>query len=143
MKVHAIVGFLCLIQPHDARNDRTVHDESSQQHRRRRARVDLLGGGTPTVADGPNALPESSPLPWWVRVGRQLRSSIIYILLFALTFDAVVWVLEGADGWPFESLAIATILVFNTATAYGLIAGALAVSVLGATISARLTSEKI
>ena len=73
----------------------------------------------------------------------QLRSSIIYILLFALTFDAVVWVLEGADGWPFESLAIATILVFNTATAYGLIAGALAVSVLGATISARLTSEKI
>jgi len=22
------------------------------------------------VAYGPNALPESSPLPWWVRVGR-------------------------------------------------------------------------
>lgn len=67
------------------------------------------------VSDGPNALPEAPPMPWWIRVGRQLRSSIIYILLFALTFDVVVWISEGARGWPFESLAIATILVFNTA----------------------------
>ncbi len=64
---------------------------------------------------GPNALPAARPAPWWVRVVRQLRSSIIYILLFALAFDLVVWIIEGADEWPFESLAIATILVFNTA----------------------------
>ena len=51
---------------------------------------------------------------WWVRVGRQLRSSIIYILLFALAFDVVIWISEGAHGWPYESLAIATILVSNT-----------------------------
>ena len=71
---------------------------------------------TERLADsGPNALPETPPLPWWVRVARQLRSSIIYILLFALAFDLVVWVLEGAHDWPFESIAIATILVFNTA----------------------------
>ena len=67
------------------------------------------------VTYGPNALPKSVPVRWWVRVGRQLRSSIIYILLFALAFDAVIWISEGAHGWPYESLAIATILVFNTA----------------------------
>jgi Ca2+-transporting ATPase len=50
-----------------------------------------------------------------VRVGGQLRSSIIYILLFALAFDLVVWLWEGAHEWPFESIAIATILLFNTA----------------------------
>ena len=63
---------------------------------------------------GPNALPKSAPVRWWVRVGRQLRSSIIYILLFALAFDVVIWISEGANGWPYESIAIATILVFNT-----------------------------
>ena len=64
---------------------------------------------------GPNALPETPPVRWWVRVGGQLRSSIIYILLFALAFDLAVWISEGAHEWPFESIAIATILVFNTA----------------------------
>ncbi len=64
---------------------------------------------------GRNALPEAAPTRWWSRALRQLRSSIIYILLFALVFDFAVWVLEGGHAWPFESLAIATILVFNTA----------------------------
>ena len=63
---------------------------------------------------GPNALPEAPTVRWWVRVGDQLRSSIIYILLFALAFDLIVWVSEGAREWPFESIAIATILIFNT-----------------------------
>jgi Ca2+-transporting ATPase len=63
---------------------------------------------------GPNQLPEAEPIPWWVRVGRQLQSPIIYILLFALAFDVVIWVLEGAHGWPFESTAILVILAFNT-----------------------------
>lgn len=63
---------------------------------------------------GRNELPAAAPVPWWRRVLSQLRSSIIYILLFALTFDLLIWVLEGAGEWPFEALAIATILVFNT-----------------------------
>ncbi len=63
---------------------------------------------------GPNALPDAPPAPWWRRVVDQMRSSIIYILLFALVFDAVVWVVEGAEGWPFESIAIAVILFLNT-----------------------------
>jgi Ca2+-transporting ATPase len=64
---------------------------------------------------GPNSLPGVPAERWWNRVLRQLRSSIIYILLFALAFDAVNWISEGANEWPFESLAIALILVLNTA----------------------------
>ncbi len=66
------------------------------------------------VEVGANVLPEARPTPWWERVLRQLRSPIIYILLFALAFDAVVWVFEGATGWPIESIAILVILAFNT-----------------------------
>ena len=66
------------------------------------------------LSHGPNEMPERIPEPWWARVLRQLRSPIIYILLFALAFDAVVWVMEEANGWPFESIAIVIILVFNT-----------------------------
>jgi len=63
---------------------------------------------------GANVLPETPPTPWWKRVLRQLRSPIIYILLFALAFDVVVWALEGGHGWPVESIAIFAILAFNT-----------------------------
>jgi Ca2+-transporting ATPase len=63
---------------------------------------------------GANVLPEGSPTPWWKRVLRQLHDPIIYILLFALAFDAVVWSIEGMHGWPIESIAILVILMFNT-----------------------------
>ena len=66
------------------------------------------------VSHGANVLPESRPVPWWGRVLHQLRSPIIYILLFALAFDGLVWVMEDAEGWPFESIAIVIILGFNT-----------------------------
>ena len=66
------------------------------------------------VDHGANVLPEAPPTPWWTRVLRQLRSPIIYILLFALAFDVVVWALEGGHGWPVESIAIFAILAFNT-----------------------------
>ncbi|MEA3511014.1 MAG: cation-transporting P-type ATPase [Actinomycetota bacterium] len=63
---------------------------------------------------GANVLPEARRTPWWERVFRQLHNPIIYILLFALAFDAVVWTIEGMDGWPIESIAILVILAFNT-----------------------------
>jgi len=66
------------------------------------------------VSHGANELPPSKPVSWWSRVLRQLRSPIIYILLFALAFDVVVWIREDANGWPFESIAIVIILAFNT-----------------------------
>jgi P-type Ca2+ transporter type 2C len=62
---------------------------------------------------GPNALPERPPVPLWRRFVRQFNSPLIFILLFALAFDAGLWVYEGAHGWPVEASAIALILLFN------------------------------
>jgi len=66
-------------------------------------------------ADGPNALPERTPDPLWRRFVRQFQSPLIYILLFALAFDAGLWVYEGAEGWPIEAIAIGVILLLNAA----------------------------
>ncbi len=62
---------------------------------------------------GLNALPEKPPTPLWRRFARQFQSPIIYILLAALVIDLVIWVIEGAHGWPVESVAIAFILLLN------------------------------
>lgn len=62
---------------------------------------------------GPNALPAATPPSLWRRLLRQFASPLIYLLLFALAFDVVIWVVEGADGWPVESVAIALILLLN------------------------------
>jgi Ca2+-transporting ATPase len=62
---------------------------------------------------GPNALPQAPPISLWRRVVRQLRSALIYVLLFALAVDLGVWIHGGAGGLPVESIAIAAILVLN------------------------------
>jgi P-type Ca2+ transporter type 2C len=62
---------------------------------------------------GPNALPQAPPTSLWRRVLRQFESPLIYILLFALGVDLALWTYEGAHGVPFESLAIALILILN------------------------------
>lgn len=64
---------------------------------------------------GPNALPERASVPLWRRFARQFESPLIYILLFALAFDAGLWAYEGAHGWPVEASAIAVILLLNAA----------------------------
>ena len=69
---------------------------------------------TRLVTVGANVLPEARTTPWWERVLGQLHNPIIYILMFALAFDAVVWTIEGMHGWPIESIAILVILAFNT-----------------------------
>lgn len=81
---------------------------------------DPTGGLDSTEAErklsefGPNELPEAKRTPWWMRVGHQLHSPIIYILVFALAFDVIIWLMESAAGWPIESLAIFVILAINT-----------------------------
>jgi Ca2+-transporting ATPase len=67
---------------------------------------------------GPNALPERAPDPAWRRFLRQFHSPLIYILLFALTFDVGLWLYEGAHGWPVEALAIGLILLLNAALGF-------------------------
>ena len=62
---------------------------------------------------GPNVMPEAPVLPLWRRAARQFQSPLIYILLVALIFDLGMWVLEGADTWPIEAIAILAILLLN------------------------------
>ncbi len=52
-------------------------------------------------------------MPLWVRFLRQFQSPLIYILLFALLVDIAIWVIEGATGFPVESIAIGLILLIN------------------------------
>lgn len=63
---------------------------------------------------GPNIMPEAPPVPLWRRFIKQFRSPLIYILLFALAVDMTIWLIEGHSGLPFESLAIALILLLNS-----------------------------
>lgn len=62
---------------------------------------------------GPNSVPEK-PRPSFIkRFVEQFQSPLIYILLFALLIDLLIWFFEGAAGLPFESIAIAVILFLN------------------------------
>jgi len=65
--------------------------------------------------DGHNALPEQAPDRLWRKFVRQFDGPLIFILLFALAFDAGLWAYEGAEGWPIEAVAIAVILLLNAA----------------------------
>jgi P-type Ca2+ transporter type 2C len=91
---------------------------------RRKAGSGLMDGLTSEQAlallahHGPNALPERLPDPVWRRFVRQFQNPLIYLLLFALGFDVLVWQLEtrgGAGGWPIEATAIGLILFLNAA----------------------------
>ncbi|HEY8946899.1 MAG TPA: HAD-IC family P-type ATPase, partial [Polyangiaceae bacterium] len=62
---------------------------------------------------GPNALPEAPSRALWRRFFRQFQSPLIYVLLFALVFDAGSWLLEGRAGVPVEAAAIALVLLLN------------------------------
>ncbi len=62
---------------------------------------------------GRNRLPEKKQTPVWRRFFRQFQSPLIYILLFALILDVVIWTIEGASGVPLGSVAIGFILLIN------------------------------
>lgn len=63
---------------------------------------------------GLNAVPQKPPKSILRRFQEQFQSPLIYILLFALIVDLSIWIIEGAAGFPVESLAIALILILNS-----------------------------
>jgi Ca2+-transporting ATPase len=65
------------------------------------------------VQHGPNSLPTPRAVAWWRRFVDQFRSPLIYLLLFALVIDLLIWSIEGHSALPLESFAIATILLLN------------------------------
>ena len=62
---------------------------------------------------GPNALQGKRPRSIFARLGAQLRSALIYVLLFALLVDVLAWALAGAAGVPLEAAAIFGVILLN------------------------------
>jgi Ca2+-transporting ATPase len=62
---------------------------------------------------GRNALPEAKRVGLSLRLLRQFKSALIYVLLFALALDLALWVHEGVRTVPYEAVAIALILLLN------------------------------
>lgn len=62
---------------------------------------------------GLNSLPDEASATALQRWLRQFQSPIIYILLFALVVDFIIWIIEGARSLPVELFAIALILLIN------------------------------
>jgi len=62
---------------------------------------------------GPNALPEVEPESFALKLLRQFKNPLIYILLFALGFGVVIWMMEGMSGLPLEPMTILFILLAN------------------------------
>ncbi len=62
---------------------------------------------------GANAPPEPVRVRLWQRWLHQFQSPLIYILLLALMLDLGLWLWEGADRLPMESVAIGLILALN------------------------------
>ena len=73
---------------------------SSQEATRRKAKFGL------------NNVPAIPPPTIWRRLLRQFASPLIYVLLFAVTFDIAI-ALWGRHGWPIEGTVIGAVLVLN------------------------------
>jgi magnesium-transporting ATPase (P-type) len=61
---------------------------------------------------GPNSLPEAAPPSTLARLFRQLANPLVYLLLFALGLDFVLWLVQG-HGSPIEAIAIDAVLALN------------------------------
>jgi Ca2+-transporting ATPase len=65
------------------------------------------------VEAGPNALAPPERAGWWKRLFKQLKSALVYLLLFALVVDLLSWLRASATGLPVEALAVAAVLLLN------------------------------
>jgi magnesium-transporting ATPase (P-type) len=65
------------------------------------------------AADGPNELQQAEPVPGWRKLLAQFQDPLIYLLLAAIVVSLAAWVVEGANGVPFDSLVIVAIVILN------------------------------
>ncbi len=85
----------------------------------RGARSDLTAGLTSDevarrlAENGPNELLAEPPVPTWRRVLAQMKDPLVVLLLVAVAVSLGAWIVEGAKGWPFDSLVIGVIVVVN------------------------------
>lgn len=68
--------------------------------------------------DGRNELRAAPPIPFWRRILSQFEDPLVYLLLGAVAVSLVAWGIEGAVGWPVDSMVIAFIVVLNAVLGY-------------------------
>ena len=62
---------------------------------------------------GPNVLRQTPPEPRWRAVLRQFTDPLVLLLLAAIAISLVAWLVEGAEGVPYDAVVIALIVVAN------------------------------
>ena len=67
---------------------------------------------------GPNQLDAAEPVPAWLKLLAQFQDPLIYLLIAAAIVSLAAWLIEGADGVPFEVIVIVAILVANALLGY-------------------------
>jgi magnesium-transporting ATPase (P-type) len=67
---------------------------------------------------GPNQLEAAATVPAWRKFVAQFADPLIYLLLGAVAVSFIAWLLEGAEGVPFEVVVILTIILLNAILGY-------------------------
>lgn len=67
---------------------------------------------------GPNALDAAPPAPAWRKFVQQFRDPLIYLLIGAVAVSFAAWLLDGAEGVPFEAIVIGLIIIANAVLGY-------------------------
>jgi magnesium-transporting ATPase (P-type) len=67
---------------------------------------------------GPNQLEAAEPVPAWRKLLEQFRDPLVYLLIVAVIVSLIAWLIEGAEGVPFEVIVILAVLVANAVLGY-------------------------
>jgi potassium/sodium efflux P-type ATPase len=67
---------------------------------------------------GPNQLEAAERVPAWRKLLAQFQDPLVYLLLVAIVVSLVAWVIEGAEGVPFEVIVIGLVLLANAVLGY-------------------------
>jgi magnesium-transporting ATPase (P-type) len=70
------------------------------------------------AAQGPNEIVSAPPRPRWRKLLEHFRDPLTYLLLAATAISLVVWLLEGASGWPVDAVVIGVIVALNGLLGY-------------------------
>src|SRR5512138_1279520 len=63
--------------------------------------------------EGPNEISREAPVPRWRRFLAQFQDPLIYLLIAATAISILAWVLEGAEGIPYDAVVIVAIVLLN------------------------------
>lgn len=67
---------------------------------------------------GRNELESARQVPAWRRFLSEFADPLVYLLFGAIAISIAVWLIEGADGVPYEAVVILVIVVLNAVLGY-------------------------